>query len=45
MNQTVINYAIWQAITDLETYCRHRRNGTFLQIEIEDREAKNASVA
>ena len=40
MNQTLKNYAIWQAINDLEMYCRSRRNGTFLQIEIEDREAK-----
>ena len=40
MNQTLKDYAIWQAISDLEMYCRSRRNGTFLQVEIEDREAK-----
>ena len=40
MNQTLIDYAIWQAISDLEMYCRSRRNGTYLQVEIEDREAK-----
>jgi len=31
MNQTLIDYAIWQAISDLEMYCRSRRNGTYLQ--------------
>lgn len=34
--QKVIDYAIWQAITDLESRCRHRPTG--LQIEVEDRE-------
>lgn len=33
---TIRDYAIWQAITDLESRCRHRASG--LQIEIEDRE-------
>ena len=31
MNQTLKDYAIWQAISDLEMYCRSRRNGTYLQ--------------
>lgn len=35
-DQTVKDYAIWQAITDLESRCRHRSSG--LQIEIEDKE-------
>lgn len=32
----VRDYAIWQAINDLESRCRHRSSG--LQIEIEDKE-------
>ena len=40
MNKILTDYAIWQAINDLEMYCRSRRNGTYLQVEIEDREAK-----
>jgi hypothetical protein len=40
MNKTLKNYAIWQAICDLEMYCRSRRNGTQLQIECEDRATK-----
>jgi hypothetical protein len=34
------NYAIWQAIHDLESHCRHRaagRHQDWLQIESEDR--------
>ena len=33
----IVNYAIYQAIHDLESRCRHRHGG-FLQIEAEDRE-------
>lgn len=33
----IVKYAIWQAIHDLESRCRHRHGG-FLQIEAEDRE-------
>lgn len=37
---SAIKYAIWQAITDLESHCRHRTAGQhqdWLQIESEDR--------
>ncbi len=34
--EIIKDYAIWQAITDLESRCRHRSSG--LQIEIEDKE-------
>lgn len=36
IKQIIVDYAIWQAITDLESRCRHRSSG--LQIEIEDKE-------
>ncbi len=35
-HNAIEQYAIWQAITDLESRCRHRASG--LQIEIEDKE-------
>lgn len=35
-NKILQDYAVWQAITDLESRCRHRSSG--LQIEIEDKE-------
>jgi len=38
--RSIIDYAIWQAITDLESHCRHRTAGQhqdWLQIESEDR--------
>lgn len=38
----IIDYAIWQAITDVESRCRHRPTG--LQIEIEDREHEPVSA-
>ena len=38
MNQTIIDYAIWQAIHDLESCCRHRVSG--LQIDPVDIEYK-----
>lgn len=33
--QIIKDYAIWQAITDLESRCRHRPTG--LQMDIEDK--------
>ena len=37
-DKTVKDYALWQAITDLEMFCRHRSAGQ-LQIESEDRKS------
>ena len=37
-DKTVKDYALWQAITDLEMYCRHRSAGQ-LQIESEDKQS------
>ena len=40
-NKTLRDYAIWQAITELERLCRHRtatQNEDWLQIESEDRQ-------
>jgi len=37
---SIVDYAIWQAITDLESRCRHRTAGPhtdWLQIESDDR--------
>ena len=43
MNKILQDYAIWQAITELERLCRHRtatQNEDWLQIESEDRQTK-----
>lgn len=40
-DQIIKDYAIWQAITDLESRCRHRPTG--LQMDIEDK-AHNITV-
>jgi len=40
VNDTIINYAIWQAISDLERVCRHRTATAaedWLQVEAENR--------
>ena len=37
-DKTVKDYALWQAITDLEMFCRHRSAGQ-LQIESEDKQS------
>ena len=37
-DKTVKDYALWQAITDLEMVCRHRSAGQ-LQIQSEDRQS------
>lgn len=43
LNKIIKDYAIWQAISDLERVCRHRtatQNEDWLQIESEDRTTK-----
>ena len=43
MNKILQDYAVWQAITELERLCRHRtatQNEDWLQIESEDRQTK-----
>lgn len=43
LNKIIKDYAIWQAISDLERVCRHRtatQKEDWLQIESEDRTTK-----
>jgi hypothetical protein len=42
-NKILQDYAVWQAITELERLCRHRtatQNEDWLQVESEDRQTK-----